>query len=963
MPQEQAGTSAEVSALVGRDGELRQLVQAVGRAPGVVVVEGEAGIGKTRLVSEMAGRRELAGVRVLVGGCRQIREPFPLGPVLDAVRGVGAVARGRRLSAVTGALRPLLPELAELLPEAPAPLHDHAAERHRVFRGLVSLLAEAGRAVLVVEDAHWADEQTVDFLGYLLGDPPPALTVVLTYRGEEADAALRHVTARLGTGVGHTHLLLHPLDAAQTRLLASAILRTDAHVSEEFAVHLCERASGIPFVIQELLALLRERGSLVLRDGNWSRRAIDDLDIPAGVRNSVLSRVLRLSAAGQAVVEAAAVLVEPVPVEVLTATCQVPAADALDGLTEGLAAGLLQERDGTVGFRHALAAQAVYASMLLPRRQDLHRRAAAAVRSRTPVPLGQVAHHLRQARQYDAWVGAAEAAAEQAAALADDAEAARLLEDVLRTAPLAPADRVRLTIRLGDCAQGAVRWPDVQDLLEQALALEPPPAMRGLLHFQVGLLLEASGSDPALVRRALAAAVEDLQDPFEAALVMNGLGFPFDDDVPAAEHAAWLGRALATADTLDDPRAAALVRGKAASQLALLGDRRWRDAADLVLEHLVGAPAHRDEAGALYSVAEACLAGHDALAARLLAIVPDARSGPVSGLLRSTLALVLDHARGAWREIDPQVARLLEALRDRRYMWIGAESVAACLQLARGEPGAARDRLGRGMSAALSIAALEALPPMVTGTLRLAVAEHRPVEGIEATAEAFDRWRLKRLWPLAVQSLPALVAALAAAERTEEAGRVLREFEQAVVPLDAPLAAAALPRARGLLAAHRGDHAHAAGELAAAAQVYSGFPRPYEAAQCHEEAAAVLLGAGDPAGQALLREAIEAYEELDARWDHDRASRLSRDHGLAPAARHRGGRRGYGDRLSPRERQVAVMAAAGRTNREIGETLFLSTRTVEGHLGTVLRKLGLRSRIGLAHRLGEGARTGGSKNT
>ncbi|MFC7589331.1 hypothetical protein ACFQYP_40860 [Nonomuraea antimicrobica] len=185
------------------------------------------------------------------------------------------------LSGVAGALRPLLPELAEVLPAAPDPLDDRVAERHRVFRGLTDVLVAACPAVLVLEDLHWAEEQTADFLAYLLGDPPPGLTVVLTYRGEEVSATVRASTIRLPPGTSQAHLVLAPLDQGETGAMATAILDTD-RVSEEFARYLWERTSGLPFAVEEVLALVRERGSLVRRGDRWTRRVLEQLEVPRG---------------------------------------------------------------------------------------------------------------------------------------------------------------------------------------------------------------------------------------------------------------------------------------------------------------------------------------------------------------------------------------------------------------------------------------------------------------------------------------------------------------------------------------------------------------------------------------------------------------------------------------------------------------------------------------------------------
>jgi predicted ATPase len=183
--------------LVGRSNELDLLVHALSDPPAVVVVEGEAGIGKTRLVAELSSRPELGGRRIVGGGCRHVREPFPLGPLIDALRGVGDNLAGADLSPLTGALRPLIPELANTLPIPPEPLEERLAQRHRVFRALVEILGSLGAAVLVLEDLHWADEQTIDFISYLLGDLPAKLAVVLTFRSEEAQPRVRALTARV----------------------------------------------------------------------------------------------------------------------------------------------------------------------------------------------------------------------------------------------------------------------------------------------------------------------------------------------------------------------------------------------------------------------------------------------------------------------------------------------------------------------------------------------------------------------------------------------------------------------------------------------------------------------------------------------------------------------------------------------------------------------------------------------
>jgi len=402
-------------ALVGRAAELAALVSAVSSAPAVVSVEGEAGVGKTRLVAELLADPVAAGRRVLVGRSHPIRESFPLGPVIEAVRGVGAELAGLELGVVAGALRGLLPELAAWLPAAPEPLGDRAAERHRVFRGLVGVLAAVGPAVLVLEDLHWADEQTTDFVAYLLSDPPAGLVVLVTYRGERVDAAVRALTARPAAAVARAQLVLAPLDRAGTGALAGAILGVD-QVSAEFAGYLWEHTAGLPFAVEEVLALVRAKGQLLPgRAGGWTRRGLAELEVPAAIRDSTLELVARLPPGARRLAEAAAVLQTPVPAAVLLDVARRPApataagpdaaadGNAGDGgtaegagwpggaeLDEAVGSGLLVEQGGSVGFRHLLAAQAVYAALPWSGRRELHDRAATALRELPPVPLGQV---------------------------------------------------------------------------------------------------------------------------------------------------------------------------------------------------------------------------------------------------------------------------------------------------------------------------------------------------------------------------------------------------------------------------------------------------------------------------------------------------------------------------------------------------------------------------------------------
>jgi ATP/maltotriose-dependent transcriptional regulator MalT len=948
--------------LVGRADEFERLVGALSDPPAVVVIEGEAGIGKTRLVRELSARPERGGRPVVVGCCQHVREPFPLGPLIEALRKLGDQLGQVTHSPLVGVLRPLLPELANALPPAPEPLDDRLAERHRVFRALVEAFDSLGAVVVVLEDLHWADEQTIDFLSYMLADPPSKLTLVLTFRAEDVDPTVPALTARLPESIDRTHLVLAPFDASETGTLAAAILGT-ARLSTEFADYLHERTSGLPFAIEELLALLQTRGSLVRRRGGWARRTLDVLDVPTRIRDSVLERVNRLSGEARAVAEAAAVLETPVPVSVLLTAGATP--EQRRGLSEALASGVLTEHGDAVGFRHLLAAQAVYDGIPVPFRQDLHARAAATLEGLDPPPLGRIAHHLRHAGRLEEWVNVAEQAADQAVTLGGDVEAARVLEDVLRHGRLDDVRRSRLAVKLARVALEASRGPYPIELLSGVLEQGErlPRAIRGELRFRLALLIARAGGDVVVLHRLFAQSVDELDDcPELKAWAMVCLGMPTTPATPLAEHMGWLHRSLAVIPAIDDRAFEVFLLGKVAMVLVALGDPEWRRITDRILERTDGAPRQQREVSAYCSVGlEACYAGHHDIAAQLLtaalkgAATCESRRTQLS--VQSVSAL-LDYCRGRWEGLGETIENLIDELDEMPRHRVYVEVVAGCLALARGELDDAKELL---VNAARGVEALgeSDLMPMSVAALARVMLARGELDGAVARVERFLAVeQTKGTWAVTARMLPTLTQTLLSAGRGSEATALLKRMAQELGELDAPLANAALGHARGLLdsAAQRWDDAGR--QLIVAADLYERLSCPYEAGQAREEAAACLLAAGDAGAEERLREAMASYRRLGATWDWSRAADVARRHGVVLPRPRRGGRRGYGGQLSPRELEVAELAAVGHSNKEIAQRLFVATKTVDTHLGAVLRKLGVRSRAGIAHRLAEKSAAG-----
>jgi hypothetical protein len=437
----------EAPAFTGRDEELGALGEVLAGRGAVVLVEGELGIGKSRLVNEYLGTGAGRAARAVVACCPPFRQPQTLGPVADAVgRAVGDVG-GLGLSALGGALRPLFPEWSDVLPAAPEPAEDATAARNRLFRALGELLGCLGTGLLVLEDAHWADEATLEFLLFLASRPAggvPAPSLLVTSRPEDVPAgSLLPRLVRLAPGGRGLRLALGPLTEAETAALVSSMLGTE-QVTAGFTAFLHEQAGGVPLAVEESVRLLAARADLTCRDGRWVRRRLGRLAVPPSVRDSVLERSGRLGRDAQEVLSAAAVLAEPAREDVLTAVAGLDRDRARCGLSEALGCALLAEDErGMVSFRHALGCRAVYEAVAGPARRLLHLRAGEAL-AELGAPAATLARHFCEAGETTAWLRHAEQAAGLALAAGDQAASATLLAGLVSGAGLAPGETARL---------------------------------------------------------------------------------------------------------------------------------------------------------------------------------------------------------------------------------------------------------------------------------------------------------------------------------------------------------------------------------------------------------------------------------------------------------------------------------------------------------------------------------------
>jgi DNA-binding CsgD family transcriptional regulator/tetratricopeptide (TPR) repeat protein len=941
----------------GRGRELAALAGPLAGPPAVVLIEGEAGVGKSRLVREYLASGQGREHRALVAACPPFRQPLTLAPVADALRQAVSDADRLRLSALAGALRPLFPEWAAWLPPVPEPAGDASAARYRLFAALTELLGRLETAVLVVEDVHWADEATLEFLLFLATRQPRQLSLVVTCRPEDLPAgSLLPRLTRLAAGPSGLRLTLEALDVADTTALVSSMLAGE-HVSAEFAAFVHEWAGGLPLAVEESVRLMADRADLVRRRGQWVRRQLAEIAVPPSIRDAVLERAGRLSPDAQALLRAAAVLAEPATEQVLAAVAGMDAERARAGLSEALGSGLLAEdARGLVSFRHALAARAVYEAIPGPDRRAAHRRAGQALAGQLPPPVAALARHFREGGDTTLWLRYGEQAADLAVAAGDEATAAVLLHDLITRADLPPPSVARLAgkiVLLALPADGQL--VDLIGALRTALSSASlSVADEAELRFQLGRLLLTMNEVDAS-RAELERAVAGLPPgSLHAVRAMTLLGWP-QGDCPAREHLRWLRRAAETADGVPPAERLRLLADRANALLLLGEPAGWAEAARIPWD--APAPGDRLQVTRAHgNLGEtAMIWGRYAEARRRLEHATDLAGSYHYARLQDAALITLAHLdwlTGAWDGL-PERAAALAGDEDLDAMTRLEEIlVSGLLAAAAGDRERAVQLLEHVIDGASRRGAVEHLMEPAAALARLHLAAGDAEAALEVTGEPADVVAGKGTWIWAADLAPARVAALAVGGRTEEAARLTDALARGLRGRDAPAPKAGLALCRALLAEAGREHARAAALFAVAAAAWQALPRRYDALLAREHQARCLLLAGKPeAGLALLSDVLRDLSRLGARGYAARVARTLSEHGGDTRRVWRGGTRGYGDRLSPRELEVVRLAAVGRTNREIGQLLCRSPKTVAKQLSSAMRKLQVSSRTALASAL------------
>ena len=501
--------------LVGREAALERLENAMAAARAghgrAVLISGEPGIGKSRLMQAFATSIQGQAI-ILAGASYPDVQPMPYQPIVEALRSALKV-QPALLSAVTDSgyrvpsvwlaeASRLLPELRHMVPGLPPPADVSPEQvRARLFEALSQLvlsLADGQHPVMLcLDDIHWSDSTTLDWLAYLARQLLASrLLVVGAYRSEEADAvvSLRHNLTRLGVLLD---LQLRGLD----RTAVLTVLRHLCPGTRNAAANadkLHQATGGNPFFLIETLHILLETCDLT---------GTEDLPLSATVRETVAARLARLSPVARQVLEAGAVLGPRFAAEIVRQTAGRDEMETLDGLDELVERQVLTEDGTDYRFHHELIRVAVYDGLGHGRLRLLHRRAgdalerqerdrfASAGQDQVPELATQLARHFEQAGIYDKAVRYLQQAGERAGQLSSHVEAIGHLTKGLALIEMIPytADRDELelalltTLGVSLVALEGYISPRVQETYSRALALgeqlgRPPsaPVVRGL---------------------------------------------------------------------------------------------------------------------------------------------------------------------------------------------------------------------------------------------------------------------------------------------------------------------------------------------------------------------------------------------------------------------------------------------------------------------------------------------------
>ncbi|MFF9145000.1 ATP-binding protein [Streptomyces sp. NPDC014861] len=944
---------------VGRYEEARRLRAALRAGRGVVVVRGEAGAGTSRLVDEVLGGAEFAEWTQLRGTCPDEADAPPLDAVASALAQLPyRPGQADRMTPLTGVVGLVVPELADRLPDPPVSASDPEVRRGLLPRAVAALLASLGDTVLVLEEVHLADPATLRLLDRLTDDLPAGLRLVLT---EDAAPGLPVLGLRTPAGWRREEIRVQPWTPEETeqcvRRWSAGCPRVRTEELPELAALVHELSGGLPGAAVALLDDAEELLATGTEDGTAGPDAlavVRDAAVPARVSREFARRCAPLGEEARRIVEAAAVLGRPAPVAVLAEMAQCPPGAAEAAVDACVRRSVLRAEGASLSFRHPLDRRAALARVPGPRAARLGLRAARVLHRAGdgPVPLVDLARLYTAAGHDREGLRCLVVAADRAAATGDYATATRLytravVEDTRAEGRVRTAAKLARTAQLARAGEQVVAA--VRTILDED---DPPPRLRGeiRLHLSVVLRNQTGGALDSL--EEVARAIPDLEasDPQTAARAMAVAAIPSIQGWPVDRHRHWLDRGETLTEQVTDPVARAAIAANRATALMLVGDPRAWHAAEALRGPAGSAMEAAHHARGWTNLAHAASAlGHGTRARdfldRAVTGLADSSSPYLEGLV-GTARLVLAWHGGRWDGLHAAADRTTRLYQEIPDLTAEAMLVRGLTSLhALGDVPRARHDLAEAARTARYDTGF-ILTSSAAATARVHLEAGRPGQACEAVEDVLRRIERTRGWVWGSEVLPVAVEALHGDGRAARARRLVADFAAGSADADAPAARAALTVCRALLAEAAGRPEDAVALLTDAEERWRLLDRPLDAARAAEARGRCLLDLHGEAAAQGVQDVVEVYRHLGARWDVARCQRLLRRHAIVTT--HRRGRLGYGDRLSPREEEVARLVVQGRANRDIAESLVLSTRTVEHHVARIMRKQHAASRSDIA---------------
>ena len=502
-------------ALVGRDAEQRWLEEALeGARAGagrVVLLAGEAGVGKTRLADDLAAQSGLTVLR----GRADAAGGSPYAPLAQALR-----AHLRADPGVVDGAGGLRDHLAMVLPElGPPPADPHPPALAEAVRGVLAAATADGPLLLVLDDLHWSDDATLELVAGIaepLADVPALVLGAYRSDGLPRDHGMRRLRHELRRRGRLAELAVGPLGPDETAALAATVLGDPP--SPALARTLHDRAQGVPFFTEELARALSASGALVPGPQGLEVGGEGEVPVPETVRDAVLLAAVELSQEGRTAADAAAVAGTTFD---LVLVADVACADGVAELVER--GWVREDGDGRGAFRHALTREALYADVPWLRRRALHRELAGALEA-AAAPSMEIAAHWMGAREPARARTALLRAAEELRAVHAHRDAARAWRQALELWPEGEDVEERLAVLAayarsaelaGEPTEAARAWREVCDLLGESRQGERAEALRCLAAVHD---LRGDRESALAARRAAAEAFAAATRPAEAAM-------------------------------------------------------------------------------------------------------------------------------------------------------------------------------------------------------------------------------------------------------------------------------------------------------------------------------------------------------------------------------------------------------------------------------------------------------------